>query len=181
MTEIHVKAKYEEKEKRSWMSYLDGLPGPLLLKKQNELAFYNKALLDLLSISSENSSQTQALSQNSITSAIESKLNEVKLMGTATTLGELVRDNRELLNEGMIFEYPKKDKVLTLQVKSVKIAAEEEENQMMEYTVTDVTTIEDLQKSKAQEKCFRILIATATHDIMSPLNVITGAFSKLGE
>ena len=157
------------------MSYLEDLPGPLLLKKPTEIIFYNKALLDLLSIATHTSEiGSPSMSQANVTSIIESKLNEVKQPGTQVTLGDIVKDNQELMNDGMMFEYSRRDKVLALQVKSVKIVAEEEKNQMIEYVITDVTTIEELQKSKAQEKCFKILIATASHDIMSPLNVISG-------
>jgi signal transduction histidine kinase/CheY-like chemotaxis protein len=76
-------------------------------------------------------------------------------------------------NEATQFLYEKNGKTITLEIKSVKIKAPGRNN-MIEYIIEDLSFTKDLEEAKAKQRCFQILVATTSHDVRTPLNILQG-------
>ncbi|MDR3547946.1 MAG: ATP-binding protein [Candidatus Pacebacteria bacterium] len=142
---------------------MTGLPDPILLKRRDEIIFLNQALRSLLGIAPSATSQD-----------LETALDRITPTEGSHTFRAVVSASAELGPDGKMFTLAKEDaRVLSLKIQGVSISDETSAN-IMEYIITDVTAVQELQKAKAQERSFKILVATASHDIRSPLNVISG-------
>lgn len=128
----------------------------------------NQAALDIFSLHKD---------QHNFIDCLVEQLQHAKINGAEFTLKDFIFDETLSVPNSQIFTYRKGVKELTLKAQSVERVYDTE--RMIEYIIIDMTAVKELEKAKAQEKSFKILVATASHDIRTPLNGIEGVLDIL--
>ena len=166
-------------EMEEWKSLLNDLPEPVILVQGGEITFCNSATQKFFGLAS-NATDSQVLLE----------LEKVKPVAPAgKTLNQLIKEPIATLNSSEVsnngeeaaFIYTKtKSKIHKLQLKHVVIRPTVG-LPITEYIFHDNTAVEELEREKAQRHCFRLLVATASHDIRTPINAIQGVLDILAE
>eukprot|EP01022_Parablepharisma_sp_SALTPOND_P008473 TRINITY_DN136093_c0_g1_i1.p1 TRINITY_DN136093_c0_g1~~TRINITY_DN136093_c0_g1_i1.p1 ORF type:complete len:730 (+),score=30.95 TRINITY_DN136093_c0_g1_i1:418-2607(+) len=160
-----------EHEMKCWKELLNDLPEPVILSQGRSLTFCNNATYKFLDEHGTRLTDAE----------IMAKLALVKQnIPSQLTLEDLVKDSSLLSHEGITsyFTYPFKGKDRKIEVKGVQIKYKDGST-IVQHIIHDITALEDLEREKAQRHCFQLLVATASHDIRTPINAIQGAVENL--
>jgi len=181
-------------EMEEWKTLLNDLPEPVILAQAGEITFSNSATRRFLNLplNSNEIAILAELEKVKPTIGGERKLTDIikapiSLPATSTlpqiNTDTALENNDFTINNGCekIFKYEgiygKKHKI---QLKHVAIRPTVG-FPIMEYIFHDITAVEELEREKTQRHCFRLLVATASHDIRTPLNAIQGVLEILSE
>ncbi|MDR3548911.1 MAG: hybrid sensor histidine kinase/response regulator [Candidatus Pacebacteria bacterium] len=162
--ELHSRHKME-----GWKALLDDLPEPVILAQNGEVTFYNNATVKFFECGKEKLGEA---------SLFES-LKRVK-QSDGRSLKDIIISQAMALPEASssFFVYTDGKKQFKLFVKCIEIRMRDS-TPVVEYIVHDVTALEDLEQEKAQRRCLQMLVATASHDIRTPINAIQGVHDVL--
>ncbi|MDR3549383.1 MAG: hybrid sensor histidine kinase/response regulator, partial [Candidatus Pacebacteria bacterium] len=193
-------AKYQlQREIAEWKKLLRDIPEPIIFAQRGQISFFNRAVLELFDIVSgyptegnNNSMQTNLEATERCpdpeetfraqTNEVIGHLVDLKQHGSQKTLRDVIEEASHggLMGETS-FVYKTKEKKRFLTIKSVKTAGTQDEEGVVEYILHDVTALRELESGKAKDQCFDILLATASHDIRTPLNAILGVIDSLSD
>lgn len=164
-------------EIKKWKEFLGKLPEPIIFTHHGEISFFNSATLEFLKIQQNENEDFDTQKME-----VETKLANLKQKGTDKTLKSIM-ENREIINANgehlFVQKNHREKKRLTL--KTVKTRGNNDNNEVMEYIFHDVTALKELERNKAKEQCFDIMLATVSHDIRTPLNLILGVLDVLSD
>ncbi|MDR3549525.1 MAG: hypothetical protein P4M11_14875, partial [Candidatus Pacebacteria bacterium] len=172
-------SKYQQSlEIREWKRLMDDIPAPVIFARMGNIQFFNKATLQLLDIEATGattSSSRSLTSFDSLRDDVAQRLVMLKDKNAKLSFKEILDSHWELHND-TLFVYKKSGEQKRLvSVKCVRTHdAGKEEEGVVEYIFHDVTALKALEQNKAKEKCFDLLLATVSHDIRTPLNVMLG-------
>lgn len=141
---------------------LNSAPCPVLLAANSEVRLWNAALLKLLG-------ESEAVGKVSA-----SALREVRQRNGEKTFEEIVVGGEEV-ETGVAcnqFVLSSRGVRARLVIKSVRIPCKD--RTVILYIIEDHTVSEELEKARMEEKCFSILLSTASHDFRTPLNGLHG-------
>ncbi len=160
-------------ELQCWKDLLNDLPEPVILSQAGVLTFCNNATQQFFINDNEiQLSDTQ----------IMERLEKVKPKeGDRPSLAELIREYSPVQpheNVTRYFKYNHNGKEHKLEVKGVEIN-HNNGGTIVEHIIHDITAVEDLEHEKAEKHCLQVLVATASHDIRTPINAIQGAIDTL--
>ena len=159
----------QERETEGWKKLLRDIPEPIIFIHQSDIIYYNKAVVDLFDINEGEFAKTKEQVWNSLESV-------TMKYDRSVTLKETLRNSTDGLTQETLFIYkPENNKKRLFMIKSVNTSG------VIEYILHDVTAWKDLEKNKAKNQCFDILLATASHDIKTPLNVMLGVIDVLSD
>eukprot|EP01022_Parablepharisma_sp_SALTPOND_P013682 TRINITY_DN1838_c0_g1_i2.p1 TRINITY_DN1838_c0_g1~~TRINITY_DN1838_c0_g1_i2.p1 ORF type:complete len:483 (+),score=34.68 TRINITY_DN1838_c0_g1_i2:129-1577(+) len=164
-------------EMEEWKSLLNDLPEPVILAQGGEITFHNSATQKFFT-----------LAPNANESHVLQELDRVRaVIPTNKTLSQLIKEpipipggepNSMDVKEFVYTKGTRKN--YKLQLKHVAIRPTVG-FPITEYILHDITTVEELEREKAQRHCFRLLVATASHDIRTPINAVQGVLDILSE
>eukprot|EP00826_Nyctotherus_ovalis_P050667 TRINITY_DN6243_c0_g2_i3.p1 TRINITY_DN6243_c0_g2~~TRINITY_DN6243_c0_g2_i3.p1 ORF type:complete len:405 (-),score=85.26 TRINITY_DN6243_c0_g2_i3:818-2032(-) len=141
---------------------IDSVPCPLLLAPDGETKLWSTELLRLLG-------KSEAVAKVSLNA-----LREVRQRSGERSFEEIVAGAEEV--EARVpcnqFVMNNKGVRVKLVIKSVRIPCKD--STMILYIIEDHTVSEELKKARVEEKCFSILLSTASHDFRMPLNGLHG-------
>jgi len=160
--------KLQEDEIKEWKRLMEDLPEPVLFVDKGKINFCNKAAKVLIGSDISPRNINSSLVSEEIANIIQKK--------TKMPLDEIIKQNA-LSNESE-FVYKKANYKHNLLIKCVESASPDG---ITEYIFKDVTSIKALERAKAKEQCFDVLLATASHDIKTPLNIMLGVFDCIKE
>ncbi len=193
-------AKYQQRrEIAEWKKLLRDIPEPVIFGYKGRVNFFNQATLDLFGLS-QSPSTSRNLSDDCLkrldaTPEVEEdfrlqcdeifqQLSNVKQKETKSTLKEVlerpVKPTKEFYDE-LPFVYKKYGRKRQLMLKCVRSSEDRNEEGITEYILHDVTAIKDLESGRAKDQCFDMFLATASHDIRTPLNVMLGVIDVLSD
>ncbi len=144
---------------------LNALPEAVLLASNGIVKDWNNALLNLLDVPLDT------------TEVKPSMLNAIKQANCEETLENLVAANALAGSTSNEYIVKKGERNMKLTVKSVQI--QHDKGKWVEHIIEDHTALEELEKAKAEKKCFYILLSTAAHDFRTPLNGLSGLLEIL--
>ncbi len=167
----------QERETEEWKRLLDGLPGPVIITDRDQISFFNRATLELLGISHSGDFETQK-------EQLVDQLSHLMLKKSKRSLQSIIAaypQDESLLGEELLFVHRRDDRKRVVSIKCVRTTSCDNGTDTggAEYIFHDITALKDLEHNKAREQCFDILLATASHDIRTPLNVMLGVFDVL--
>jgi len=163
-----TKTRYEME---SWKALLNDLPEPVILAQSGAITFCNNAthrFLDPQGARFRDIQIMQYLEKIVQDNAGKKPLSE--MISSQILIPDDTIKGRYIYDDG--------SHVKVLQVKCVEIKQRNGMN-VMQYIVHDITALEDLDKEKVQKHCFQLLVATASHDIRTPINIIQGVHENL--
>eukprot|EP01022_Parablepharisma_sp_SALTPOND_P033048 TRINITY_DN88096_c1_g1_i1.p1 TRINITY_DN88096_c1_g1~~TRINITY_DN88096_c1_g1_i1.p1 ORF type:complete len:647 (+),score=60.03 TRINITY_DN88096_c1_g1_i1:605-2545(+) len=163
----------QERETEEWKRLLEYIPEPIIFTQGGALNFFNKATLELLGLHSKTEEPFEVARGK-----VLNKLSNLHQKDSSLTLKEVIEQYPDGLAEETLFIYKKDDTKHLLMIKCVK-ASNSTDHGVIEYIFHDVTALKDLERNKAKDQCFDILLATASHDIRTPLNVMLGVIDVL--
>ena len=174
--EAFYAARQQELEIKEWKKLLGDIPEPVVFTHKGEINFFNKATLELLKIPQTPESPIETQKEQLII-----ELSQLKQKGNKQSLKEIM-DTRAFsgLNNETLFVHRKGSTKRLLTIKCVQSGSSNEEG-VVEYIFHDVTALKALEHNKAKEQCFDLLLATASHDIRTPLNVMLGVIDVLAD
>ncbi len=148
--------------KDMYKSLLNALPEPVIIAAEGEVKLWNNALLNLISVPLDTDSFNP------------STLRQFKQRNGEQTLEQLIikEDTVSPKNRNNEYVFQNGNTNLKLTVKSVEIA--HDKGKLVEHIIEDHTAVEELEKARAEKKCFYILLSTAAHDFRTPLNGLHG-------
>ncbi len=169
--------KQQEKEIKEWRRLLEDLPEPVVFSRHGKISFFNSATLELLGAVEAVRGKT-AEERNEI---VVEGLRCVKQKGHDACLMDfiLAKSVAEFPQEAS-FVYRRGTEKLSLAIKCMKPNGHDVSG-LSGFIFHDVTAFKDMQRNKAKETCFNVLLATASHDIRTPLNVTMGVLDVLEE
>eukprot|EP01022_Parablepharisma_sp_SALTPOND_P033350 TRINITY_DN88546_c0_g1_i1.p1 TRINITY_DN88546_c0_g1~~TRINITY_DN88546_c0_g1_i1.p1 ORF type:complete len:669 (+),score=41.09 TRINITY_DN88546_c0_g1_i1:448-2454(+) len=164
--------KYQQEQRaREWKRLLEDLPEPVIFAKNGKIRFFNRATLDLLGIVTTPEREDVVVLE---------KLDGLKQKETEKSLKEYMENNsRDAFKNGSLFVGWKNGKKIWVMIKCVKAEGTQGKEGMMEYIFEDVSALKHLERNRAKEQCFDLLLATASHDIRTPLNLLLGVVDVL--
>ncbi|MDR3548905.1 MAG: histidine kinase dimerization/phospho-acceptor domain-containing protein, partial [Candidatus Pacebacteria bacterium] len=185
---------HQEMEIKEWRRLLGDIPEPIIFTYQGKVQYCNKATLRLLDLSSA-SIQTESAAMStespeedqsdSLREKVLDRLDDLKQKGARRSLREIIDSSGRLRSgsdEGTLFAFRRVPGAKTLlSIKCVQTETGTRGEGMQEYILHDVTALKALEQNKAKEKCFDLLLATVSHDIRTPLNVMLGVIDLLEE
>lgn len=151
--------------KEIYKDLFDALPNPSVITSQGEIEMWNEALMELIDPSRLKEKLTLDM------------LSCITQRDGGESFADIISANRMLSECERQFKVSRGGEDLKLLIKSVEIARPGKK--IMEYIIEDHTAVEDLEKAKAEQKCFYILLSTATHDFCTPLNGLNGLLEIL--
>eukprot|EP01022_Parablepharisma_sp_SALTPOND_P016728 TRINITY_DN2522_c0_g1_i1.p1 TRINITY_DN2522_c0_g1~~TRINITY_DN2522_c0_g1_i1.p1 ORF type:complete len:990 (-),score=81.73 TRINITY_DN2522_c0_g1_i1:555-3524(-) len=160
-------------EMESWRALLDDLPEPVILAQNGSITFCNKATHKFLDENEAQFTEEEVMQQ----------LSQVKrISGDRKSLSEIIKEKAIIPCNAAncYFSFSRGTKKCKLEVKGVEISQRNGAT-VVEYIIHDITTVEELEKEKVQNSCLQVLMATASHDIRTPVNAIQGAHDLLKE
>lgn len=160
--------KQQEKEIKEWKRLMEDLPEPVIFADQGEIQFCNRSARLLVSSNSGNENIDYAKFLEDCSQIIEK--------GTKRKLSTIIKE-KSLLNESE-FVYKKDNVKRNLQIKCVQTEAS---SGITEYIFNDITAVKALERTKVKEQCFDVLLATASHDIKTPLNIMLGILDGISD
>jgi len=148
--------------KEGYKKFLNTLPEPILVTSSGVIKMWNNALLNLVNAPLG----TQIFDP--------SYLRTFTRTNSDNTLEEDIMKTDSQRSKCEISEYQFRNNGINhkLTVKSVEISHDKE--RLSEYIIEDHTALEELEKARAEKKCFYILLSTAAHDFRTPLNGLSG-------
>ena len=159
----------QERETESWKKMMKDIPEPIIFMKKDDVIYYNKAIIDLFDIKEREFEMTKNLIWNNLEYLIMEN-------DKPATLKDIMKDSKDGLTSETLFIYKTSNKSKRrFMIKSVST------NGVIEYIFHEVTAWRDLEKNKVKNQCFNILLATASHDIKTPLNVMLGVIDVLSD
>ena len=159
----------QEQETEAWKKLLRNIPEPILFTHNGDLLYFNQAVLSLFEITEETYEITKEHVWNSLETLTMKSHPQTKLK-------DILKNPECELPEDTLFIYKQSDhKKLQFVIRSVNISG------VIEYLFHDVTAWKHLEKNKVKNQCFDILLATASHDIKTPLNVMMGVIDVLAD
>jgi hypothetical protein len=177
-------AKYQQElEVKEWKKLLDDIPEPVLFTYRNEIHFFNKSMLKLCNLQRKGSSEIQSF--ENICDEVKTQLACLKQKVTKKSLREIMsvrRFSTELTDESLfVYKKPNNGKrtLWTIKCVQTETGGSAEENGIVEYIFHNVTALKTLEKNKAKEKFLYLLLATASHDIKTPLNIMLGVLDSM--
>ena len=162
--------RMQERETEGWKNLFNDLPEPIIFACKSEIIYYNRAVLDLFEV-------TEGEDAGATTSSVWTNLENLTLKtDRAVSLKSIIKTSQGGLAEETAFMYRPVDRKKQLfMIKSVNTAV------ITEYIFHDVTAWRTIEKTKTKTQCFDILLATASHDIKTPLNVMMGVIEVLSD
>jgi len=165
----HFDVMQQVKEIKEWKKLMADLPDPVIFAEKGTIHFFNKATCDLLNISMGDSQSSDILEE----------CEHICKKGTKETLKSVITNNILLVNsQEFIYQKNHLSPKRYLQIKCVQT---DSAARITEYIFNDVTAVKALARTKAKEQCFDVLLATASHDIRTPLNIMLGVLDGLCE
>ena len=159
----------QERETEGWKKLMRGIPEPIIFVNKNEIVYFNKAVLELFEIKEEGFDTAKQLVWDSLGKLLAK-------LDNSLTLKHLMKNSEAGLPQEALFVYKSGTSQKRLfMIKSVDTSG------VIEYIFHEVTAWKDLEKNKAKNQCFDILLATASHDIKTPLNVMLGVIDVLAD
>ncbi len=171
--------KQQEKEIKEWKRLLEDLPEPVVFSHRGRISFFNSATLDMLGAAD---TTTFAETSTELTSSmIVEGLRKIRMKGRNLTLLDFIMEKvgTELTAEAS-FVYRKGTDKRNLTIRCTKPASPGEDR-LSGFIFHDMTAFKALQKNKVKERCFDVMLATASHDIRTPLNIMMGVLDMLEE
>ncbi len=170
--------KQQEREIKEWKRLLEDLPEPVVFSRRGEINFFNCATLDLLGV--VEAVQGKTISERN--EIVAEGLRHIKQKGHDVCLMDfiLAKSATEFPTEETSFVYRRGPDKLNLTIKCMKPNVQSE-SALFGFIFHDVTSFKALQKNKAKETCFNVMLATASHDIRTPLNVTLGVLDVLDD
>ncbi len=169
----------QEQEARAWKKLLSDLPEPVIFTVKGEISFFNAATLGLFDVPGADLED-----QRKTVAAELEKVREKTLKKSLMRfiMEEAVANTEDsILGRETWFVYSNEERKVKkhLLIKCVKTVGTEREGN--EYIFHDITALKDLEQNKAKQQCFDLLLATASHDIRTPLNLLLGVIEILSE
>ena len=161
----------QEKETEEWKRFLQNIPEPIIFARAGVINFFNPATLKLFDIPSGQEGTFEWKREQVI-----EQLGKIKKRRTKEPLRGFIENSSSDVGVDTLFVYKKKTGKHFITIKCVKTEGDAE---VIEYLFHDVTALKDLERSMAKDQCFDILLATASHDIRTPLNVMLGVIDVL--
>ncbi len=150
--------------------------------------WHNKSILQLFDVPYVSVSAKEDVenpSAESLRERVREQLACVKQKATKRPLKEIMTSGKFAeLNEEPLFVYRKAEgqkTLLTIKCVQTENGSTDEEEGIVEYIFNNVTALKMLEKNKAKEKFLDMLLATASHDIRTPLNIILGVLDSLDD
>ena len=109
------------------------------------------------------------------------ELNNLKEKSTKISLKSYMEDIKSTIMYTSIFSGYIKNTKKWITVKSIRSEGLENNEVVTEYIFQDITALKVLERNRAREQCFDLLLATSSHDIRTPLNLILGVFDVLSD
>ena len=165
-------------EMESWRTLLNDLPEPVILSQKGKITFCNSATSKFFG---------EEGGPNLTEQQVEVKLTLVasctpQAAGHTSSLLDKIKNYTPFADgndhSSHYFQYTLKGKIYKLEVKGVWIY-QKNNDAIVEHIIHDISALEDLEYEKAQKHCFQVLVATASHDIRTPLNAIQGAIEMM--
>ena len=163
----------EEQESKEWQKLLSDLPEPIIFMKEKNAIFYNDATVKLLELDS--------FYIDNCSNMILDEISWLKEKNSKKPLNEYLQDLEPGINDTSLYTGWKNGKKKWINIKRITCKEEYEEEGIVEYIFHDITAIKTLERDKYKEKCFDILLATTSHDIRTPLNLILGVVEVLAD
>ena len=159
------------KETNEWKKLMEDLPEPVIFARDGRIIFYNQATLNMLELDD--------YSDNVMVSNILDNLSWLKQKKSKEPLSNIITKNEKqmLISESHFTGY----KNGTKRWITVKRIESEGDADVIEYIFHDMTAMKHLEQDRAREECFDILLATASHDLRTPLNLILGVIDVLAD
>ena len=155
------------------------LPEPIIVIHKGGIIYFNKAVLSLFGIEEKGQefSETKESLWNSLGSLIMKQDRSITLKSIVETSQAGLEQETLFIYNSSKFTSPsalQRTKKLFM-IKSVSTSG------VVEYIFHDVTAWRSLEKNKVKNQCFDVLLATASHDIRTPLNVMLGVIEVLSD
>ena len=168
--------KYQqEQETKAWKRLLEDIPEPIIFTRDGRVTFFNEATLSLFDFHNN----TEREGKEDI---VLEELANFKEKGTKRTLKEYIENMADsMLRKETIFSVKKNDEKQWYTVKCVHNKELSGDGQLAEYILHDVSALKALERNHAEAECFDLLLATASHDIRTPLNILLGVIDVLSE
>ncbi len=171
----------QEEETKEWQRLLNDLPSPVIITHRSDIRFFNKATLELLDIPHTHTDLFETQREQ-----LCGQLEQLKQKETKESLKNIIESFNKtgpvLSSNETLFVYKKDGNSESKRMVTIKcVQSEDKENTVVEYIFHDITALKDLEQNEAREQCFDILLATASHDIRTPLNVMLGVFDVLAD
>ncbi len=179
--ELYERRRYfsmqqQAREVREWKRLMEDLPEPVVFSHRGAINFFNSATLELLGVKEAVQDKTPEETR----SIIAENLGKIRRKEKDMSLADIILGAVDLGQETAFVYRRESESKVNLMIKCMK-TSEQTEDCITGFIFHDVTAFKKLQKNKTKEQCFDVLLATASHDIRTPLNVMLGVLDVLDE
>ena len=153
----------QQEDAKEWKKLMEDLPEPVIFVKNKEITFSNKATLELLDIKYPIQDYKWLIDE------FDWLLHKF----SKKSLKSYIESDEEKFDHVSLFTGKKNDQKKWLNIKCIR-----NEN-ITEYIFQDISAMKKLERDRAKAECYDILLATSSHDIRTPLNMILGTIDVL--